>query len=123
MSLMGPNARTYRRARSNREDRVYITPAVAALIWKQPQMTGRFDPQPRMPRIAVSDYSAAYDRPEAPRLAEARRLFGFGCHSREDRLGTIERFAGRRAFGFVDPAPAIVPQQANRLAAPERRCP
>lgn len=61
MSLMGPNSRTYRRAKKNREERVYITPAVTAIIWKQPQMTGRFDPKPKMPTIEVSDFVAKYD--------------------------------------------------------------
>lgn len=61
MSLMGPNARTYRRSRSNREERVYMTPAVAALIWKQPQMTGRYDPNPKLPRMNVEDFKAEYD--------------------------------------------------------------
>ncbi|MEW4526948.1 hypothetical protein [Maioricimonas sp. JC845] len=61
MSLMGPNARSYRGARKNREERVYITPAVAAIIWKQPQMTGRFDPKPRMPKVEVPDFAARHD--------------------------------------------------------------
>lgn len=61
MSLMGPNARTYRKAKSSREERVYLTPAVAALIWKQPQMTGRFEAKPQLPRIDVKDFQATYN--------------------------------------------------------------
>lgn len=61
MSLMGPNARSYRQARSSREERVYLTPAVAALIWKQPQMTGRFDPNPTMPKVDVRNFRAVFN--------------------------------------------------------------
>lgn len=61
MSLMGPNARTYRRTRSRAEQRVYITPAVAALIWKQPQMTGTYNPQTKPPRLHVEGLSSKYE--------------------------------------------------------------
>ncbi len=61
MSLMGPNARTYRRARSRTEQKVYLTPAVAALIWKQPQMTGQFEARPRLPKIEVTDFKPVYE--------------------------------------------------------------
>lgn len=60
-SLMGPNTRTYRRARQNREEKVHLNQAVAALIWKTPQMTGRYQRNPTKPRVEVSDFKATYD--------------------------------------------------------------
>lgn len=62
MSLMGPNARTYRRARSNQEEKVHLTQASAALIWKSPPMTGRFDPQPETPTVRATDFQSIYER-------------------------------------------------------------
>lgn len=60
-SLMGPNTRTYRRARRNREEKVHLNHAVAALIWKTPPMTGRFERNPQTPRIEVTDFESHYD--------------------------------------------------------------
>ena len=81
MSLMGPNARTYRRAHSAREERVYLTPATAALIWKQPQMTGRFEPKPKLPRITVRDFQARYDRRKKHFVLSGRLVSDVGAHS------------------------------------------
>jgi hypothetical protein len=81
MSLMGPNARTYRRARSNREERVYITPATAALIWKQPQMTGRFEAQPKVPRVVVRDFQAVYDGRKKRLVLKGRLESDLDAHS------------------------------------------
>jgi hypothetical protein len=61
MSLMGPNTRTYRKARRNREEKVHLNHAVAALIWKTPQMTGRYEAQPRTPKVEVDDFKSIYD--------------------------------------------------------------
>eukprot|EP00913_Durusdinium_trenchii_P035313 g33043.t1 len=81
MSLMGPNARTYRKARSSREKRVYITPAVAAIIWKQPQMTGRFDPRLKMPRIQVTSFKPAYDAVKKQFVISGRLKSDISGHS------------------------------------------
>lgn len=62
MSLMGPNSRSYRRARRNREEKVHLTQASAALIWKTPQMTGRFEPYLKRPTLAVRDFTVEYDK-------------------------------------------------------------
>ena len=81
MSLMGPNARTFRRARSTREERVYLTPATAALIWKQPQMTGRFDPQPKLPKMTVRPFEAVYDNREKRVELKGRLVSDIAAHS------------------------------------------
>ncbi len=81
MSLMGPNARTYRRARSLTEDRVYITPATAALIWKQPQMTGRYESKPKLPRIRVRNFEANYDRRGKRFLLQGQLVSDIKAHS------------------------------------------
>lgn len=60
-SLMGPNARTYRKSRKNREAKVHLTEATAALIWKHPQMTGRFNARIRPPRIQLTGLKTTYD--------------------------------------------------------------
>lgn len=81
MSLMGPNARTYRKALSNKEERVYMTPAVAALIWKQPQMTGKYEPKPKLPQIAVKNLRTEYERTEKRFVLTGRLEANLPAHS------------------------------------------
>jgi len=81
MSLMGPNARTYRRARSTREERVYLTRATAALIWKQPQMTGRFDPHPKLPQITVRPFQKIYDNRDKRFELKGKLVSDVAAHS------------------------------------------
>ena len=81
MSLMGPNARTYRRVLSNREERVYLTPAVAALIWKQPQMTGVYDPELKLPDVTLRGFRSTYDRREKRITLRGRLSSDMEAHS------------------------------------------
>ncbi|MBG88870.1 MAG: hypothetical protein CMO80_18480 [Verrucomicrobiales bacterium] len=73
MSLMGPNARTYRSLRRNRETKVHMTKATAAIIWKQPQITGEFPKAVARPQIRVSGFRASYDS-RAKRIRVLGRL-------------------------------------------------
>jgi len=81
MSLMGPNARSYRSARSNQEDRVYLTPAVAALIWKQPQMTGRFETELQLPKFNLRGFAARFDRRQRRFVLSGRLSSDIAAHS------------------------------------------
>lgn len=81
MSLMGPNSRTYRRARRNREEKVHLNQAVAALIWKSPQMTGRYESQPRTPKIEVNDFNLRFDPAKKQLRLQGRLKSDVGAHS------------------------------------------
>lgn len=81
MSLMGPNARTYRQATSSREERVYLTPAVAAIIWKQPQMTGRYDTDLQLPELDLRSFRPVYDRRERRITLRGRLVSDIPAHS------------------------------------------
>jgi hypothetical protein len=81
MSLMGPNARTYRQARSNLEERVYLTPATAALIWKQPQMTGRYAGNPEVPKVDVRNFRTVYNARDERFQLTGRLVSNVAAHS------------------------------------------
>lgn len=61
MSLMGVNARGYRSAKRNREQKVHLTEATAAIIWKQSQITGQHIEKPKQPTVEVKNFQPNYD--------------------------------------------------------------
>lgn len=81
MSLMGPNSRTYRRARRNREEKVHLTQASAALIWKAPQMTGRYEQTVQQPSVEVENFSAVYDAAKKRFRLKGRLKSNVAAHS------------------------------------------
>lgn len=81
MSLMGVNARTYHKSRNTREENVFITPATAAIIWKQPQITGVYNPQPKPPRIEVPHFKPEYDARRKRFVLSGKLVSNANAHS------------------------------------------
>jgi hypothetical protein len=81
MSLMGPNSRSYRRARRNREEKVHLTQASAALIWKTPQMTGTYNGPMKQPTVQVDDFAARHDKRQGSFRLTGRLKSNVPAHS------------------------------------------
>ena len=60
-SLMGPTTPTYRK-RIPGEDRVYLTEAAAAMLWKHPLFSGSTDQRDVNPTLKLDDFQAVHDK-------------------------------------------------------------
>lgn len=61
-SLMGANADVYVARKQPHADRVYLTEASAAMLWKHPVFSGTAKDRQRQPVIKLADYKPTYSR-------------------------------------------------------------
>lgn len=59
-SLMGPTIKSYHKNYPD-DDRVYLTKASAAMLWKHPLFDGNYDHVNTVPTIQMTDFQASYD--------------------------------------------------------------
>jgi hypothetical protein len=72
-SLMGANADVYIKRKRLNPDRVYLTEASAAMLWKHPVFSGTTKDRQRQPSLRLVDYKPAYSR-ASDRITLAGRL-------------------------------------------------
>jgi len=72
-SLMGANNSVYAERRLPKADRVYLTDASAAILWKHPVFSGRPADRARLPLVKLADFRRAHD-PATDRLTITGRV-------------------------------------------------
>lgn len=60
-SLMGPTNKTYHKKMDGNENRVYLTKATTALLWKHPLFAGDYDNVTASPTVEITDYKAVFN--------------------------------------------------------------
>ncbi len=60
-SLMGPTNKTYHKKMDGNENRVYLTKATAALLWKHPLFSGDFNYVITTPTVDMTEYRAEFN--------------------------------------------------------------
>ncbi|MEJ7639660.1 MAG: hypothetical protein WKF75_17220 [Singulisphaera sp.] len=61
-SLMGPQTDLFIRQRAPNKQKVYLTEASAAMLWKHPLFSGTAKDRAVMPDVQLGDYRATFDR-------------------------------------------------------------
>ena len=61
-SLMGPVNRAYAQRKGDKEQRVYLSEAAAAMLWKHPLFTGTTKDRNRVPKAKLLDFKASHDK-------------------------------------------------------------
>jgi hypothetical protein len=59
-TLMGSTNNSFHKYYPN-EDRVYLSEAAAAMLWKHPLMAGNFDGIDLVPSVSMTDFKTSYD--------------------------------------------------------------
>ena len=80
-SLMGANTDVYIERKQPHPDRVYLTEASAAMLWKHPVFSGTTKDRQRQPSVKMVNYKPTYSR-ASDRITLAGRLVSdIGVHS------------------------------------------
>jgi hypothetical protein len=80
-SLMGPVNKAYAARKDDKEQRVYLSHAAAAMLWKHPLFTGTTKDRNLVPTVKLLDFKAPFDR-KAHRFNITGKLKSdYGAHS------------------------------------------
>lgn len=79
-SLMGPVIRSYRRMYP-KEERVYLTEASAAMLWKHPLFSGTTKDRNVTPKLDFEDFQVSYDKANEQLLISGKVVSNHSAHS------------------------------------------
>lgn len=79
-SLMGSTINAYHKVYPD-EDRVYLTQASAAMLWKHPLFDGNFDRVSTIPSIQMTEFQSIYDENEDVLNISGRLISNCSAHS------------------------------------------
>lgn len=79
-SLMGPVVKAYR-SRFPQEQRVYLTKASAAMIWKHPLFSGSTKDRELTPKLEIADLDVAYDNADERMVVTGKVVSDHTAHS------------------------------------------
>jgi hypothetical protein len=81
VTLMGPNLDVYARSKLPNPDRVHLSEAVAAMLWKHPVFSGDARDRAREPAPTLSDYRPSFSRAQGHVLLTGKLTSDVPAHS------------------------------------------
>jgi len=80
-SLMGPINKAYSARKDPKEQRVYLSQAAAAMLWKHPLFTGTEKDRDRVPTAKLLDFTASHDKETGHIEVTGTLKADYGAHS------------------------------------------
>ncbi len=80
-SLMGPTTEAYGRLNLPNKDRVYLTDASAAMLWKHPVFSGTSRDRDIMPRVRLADDRAVFNKSKRKVTLTGKLVANYPAHS------------------------------------------
>lgn len=80
-SLMGPVNKAYSARKGPKEERVYLSEAAAAMLWKHPLFTGTTKDRNRVPTAKLLDFRASHDDKAGSIEVTGKLKADYGAHS------------------------------------------